>query len=238
MKLQQLLSLVRKAVDEYEMISDGDKIAVGVSGGKDSLALLVALKHLQRFYPKKFELEAISVSLGLPGSDFSDVAALCEELGVTYTIVETDIGHVVFDVRKEPNPCSLCSKMRKGALNGELVRRGCNKVALGHNKGDVIETFFMSLFFEGRLHTFSPVTYLDRKDITQIRPLLYCDEDDISKFITNSGIKILKSPCPADGKTKRAEIRKFIVEQCENYPMLRDKVFTAIRTSKDMKGWL
>ena len=173
MKLQKLLSYVRRAVEDYHMIEQGDKIAVGVSGGKDSICLLLALKHLQRFYPKKFELEAITVSLGLPGAVYDDIEAFCNEIGVHYTVVHTDIGQIIFHERKEKNPCSLCAKMRKGALNDMAEKLGCNKVALGHNKDDVVETFFMSLFYEGRINCFAPVSFLDRKQIYSIRPLMY-----------------------------------------------------------------
>ena len=156
MKMQRLLSYVRRAVQDYDMIQDGDRIAVGISGGKDSLTLLMALKGLQRFYPKKFEIEAITVSLGFEGMDFSPIQKFCDELGVHYSIVDTQIGEIIFDARKEKNPCALCSKMRKGALNNKVEELGCNKIALGHNRDDVIETFFMSLFYEGRIHCFSP----------------------------------------------------------------------------------
>ena len=236
MKLQQLLSYVRRACDDYGMIAEGDRIAVGVSGGKDSLSLLAALKALQRFYPKNFELYAITVSLGFPGSDFSGIAAFCAKLGVPYGVVGTDIGEIVFEARKEPNPCSLCSKMRKGALNSEAKRLGCNKVALGHTRDDVCETLFLSLFFEGRLHTFSPVTYLDRIGLYSIRPLIYVQEKDTLSFTRRSGASVLKNPCPADGATKRHEIKDFIREQTKRYNNFESKIFGAIQRS-DMEGW-
>ena len=212
MNLQKLLSFVRQATDEYEMINEGDKIAVGISGGKDSLALLIALSHMKRFYPKKFEVEAITVDLGLPNTDFSPVEKLCADLDVVYTIVKTDIGRVIFDERKEKNPCSLCSKLRKGALNDEAVRRNCNKIALGHNRDDVIETFFMSLFYEGRINTFSPITYLDRKKIYSIRPLMYAPEQDIISFVEQNEITIVKSPCPVcvKDRIKAAFLKGFL----------------------------
>ena len=162
MKLQKLLSFVRRAVDDYNMIQKGDKIAVGISGGKDSLSLLIALKALQRFYPKKFEIEAISVDLGFDNMSFEKINKFCNDLCVNYSIIKTDIAEIIFNQRKEKNPCSLCAKMRKGALNDKAQQLGCNKVALGHNRDDVIETFFMSMFYEGRIYTFNPVTYLDR----------------------------------------------------------------------------
>lgn len=236
MKLQRLLSYVRRAVDDYNMISPGDKIAVGISGGKDSMCTLVALSHLRRFYPNKFDIEAITVSLGLPGSDYSAVKKLCDELGVNYTVVETEIGKIIFDERREKNPCSLCAKMRKGALNNEADRLGCNKIALGHNRDDVIETFFMSLFFEGRINTFAPVSFLERKKLYSIRPLMYVPEYEAKSFIRQSGIETVKSPCPADGNTKRQEIRDLIKTLSKDYDNLNAKVFGAIQRSS-IDGW-
>lgn len=236
MKLQRLLSYVRRAVDDYQMIDDGDKIAVGVSGGKDSICLLLALKHLQRFYPKHFTLEAITVSLGLPGATYDDIAALCKSIDVPYTVVNTDIGQIIFDERKEKNPCSLCAKMRKGALNEEADKLGCNKVALGHNKDDVVETFFMSLFYEGRLNCFAPVSYLDRKKLHSIRPLLYVPEYEAKSFVRQNGISIVKNPCLADGNTKRQETKELLAELSADYTNLQNKVFGAIQRSQ-LKGW-
>ena len=236
MKLQKLLSYVRRAVDDYHMIEEGDKIAVGVSGGKDSICLLIALKHLQRFYPKHFELEAITVSLGLPGAVYDDIQALCDSIGVPYTVVNTDIGQIIFEERKEKNPCSLCAKMRKGALNTKAEELGCNKVALGHNKDDVVETFFMSLFYEGRINCFAPVSYLDRSKLYSIRPLMYVPEWECGSFVTKSGIDIVKNPCLADGNTKRQETKELLAELSKNYDNLQEKVFGAIKRSQ-IKGW-
>ena len=179
MKLQQVLSYVRRAVEDYDMIQDGDKIAVGISGGKDSLTMLYALNGLKRFYPKRFEIHAVTVDLGFKNLDLGQIEALCEKLQVPYTIVKTDIADIIFEQRKETNPCALCAKMRKGALNDAIKAAGCNKVAYAHHKDDVVETMLMSLIFEGRFHTFSPVTYLDRMDLTVIRPLLYMNEADV-----------------------------------------------------------
>ena len=236
MKLQKLLSYVRRAVDDYHMIEEGDKIAVGVSGGKDSICLLIALKHLQRFNPKHVELEAISVSLGLPGAVYDDIQALCDSIGVPYTVVNTDIGQIIFEERKEKNPCSLCAKMRKGALNTKAEELGCNKVALGHNKDDVVETFFMSLFYEGRINCFAPVSYLDRSKLYSIRPLMYVPEWECRSFVTKSGIDIVKNPCLADGNTKRQETKELLAELSKNYDNLQEKVFGAIKRSQ-IKGW-
>jgi len=230
MKLQKLLSYVRRAVDDYSMIEDGDKIAVGISGGKDSVSLLVAIKALQRFYPKKFDVSAISVSLGF-NMDFSPIKKLCEEISVPYTVVNTDIGEIIFEARKEKNPCSLCAKMRKGALNDAAEAIGCNKIALGHNRDDVIQTFFMALFYEGRIYTFNPVTFLDRKKIYSIRPLLYVPENDIIAFVKKQNIPIVKSKCPADGNTKREDIKMFIRAQRLKYDHFDEKIFGAVKRS-------
>ena len=230
MKLQKLLSYVRRAVDDYSMIEEGDKIAVGISGGKDSICLLVALKHLQRFYPKRFELEAITVSLGLPGASYDGIQALCNELGVHYTVVETDIGKIIFDERKEKNPCSLCAKMRKGALNDMAEQLGCNKIALGHNKDDVVETFFMSLLYEGRLNCFAPVSFLDRKKLYSIRPLMYVEEGQVRGFIRRQEIRILKSPCPVDGTTRRAYVKDLLMKLDRETPGAKERMFHAIVT--------
>lgn len=236
MNLQKLLSYVRRAVDDYNMIADGDKIAVGISGGKDSLTLLKALKALQRFYPEKFELEAVSVSLGFEGMDFSNVKHFCDELEVNYTVVETDIGEIIFNERKEKNPCSLCAKMRKGALNDMVEKLNCNKVALGHNKDDVIETLFMSLFYEGRIYSFSPVTFLDRKKIHSIRPLIYVPEKDVISFSKKESLPIVKNKCGVDGHTKREEIKKFVKQQVTAYDHFEEKIFGAIQRS-EIQGW-
>ncbi len=236
MKLQKLLSYVRRAVEDYNMIEQGDKIAVGISGGKDSICLLLALKNLQRFYTKQFELEAITVSLGLPNANYDDIQRFCDKIGVNYTVVNTDIGQIIFEERKEKNPCSLCAKMRKGALNDMAEQLNCNKVALGHNKDDIVETFFMSLFYEGRIHCFSPVSFLDRKQIYSIRPLMYVPEPEIKGFIQKSGISIVKNPCIADGNTKRQETKQLLQSLSKDYKNLQEKVFGAIQRS-DIKGW-
>ena len=182
MKLQQVFSYVRKAIDDYHMIEENDKIAIGISGGKDSLTLLYALHGLQRFYPKHFDIHAVTVDLGFQNLNLEEIKTLCSSLGVQYHIIETDIAKIIFEDRKENNPCSLCAKMRKGALNDAIKAIGCNKVAYAHHKDDVVETMLMSLIFEGRFHTFSPVTYLDRTGLTVIRPLLYMNEADVIGF--------------------------------------------------------
>ena len=212
MDLQRVLSLVRKACDDYTMIDEGDKIAVGISGGKDSLTLLYALSHLRRFYPKHFDVVAVTVDLGFNNLDLSKISELCETLDVPYHIEKTDIYDVIFNVRKESNPCSLCAKMRKGALNDAMKKVGCNKIAYAHHKDDVIDTMLLSLIYEGRFHTFSPVTYLDRTDLTVIRPLIYMNESDVVGFVKKYDVPVVKSPCPVDKKTKREYVKDIVKE--------------------------
>lgn len=236
MKLQQLLSYTRKAVDEYQMIQPGDKIAVGISGGKDSLTMLYALHGLKRFYPNHFDLHAITVSLGYEGFDLSPVRALCEELEVPYTVVDSEIARIIFDERKEENPCSLCAKMRKGAFNQEAKRLGCNKVAYAHHKDDIVETMLLSLIFEGRFHAFSPRTYLDRMDLTVIRPLMYVDEADVIGFQHKYHLPVVKNPCPADGFTKRQDAKDLLRQLNQQYPGVKSRMFTAIQEG-NIAGW-
>jgi len=211
------------------MISDGDRIAVGVSGGKDSLALLATLARLRDFYPERFELEALTVDMGIPGMDFTPVAQWCESLGVPYTRLPTEINHIIFDLRQEKNPCALCAKMRRGALHDAMAERGLNKIALGHHYDDAIETFFLSLFYEGRLSCFQPVTYLDRTGVTQIRPLLYCTEGMIRGAATRNNFPIVENPCPANGYTRRQEVKELVAELSERYPKLKDYVFGSMQ---------
>ncbi len=236
MKLQQVLSYVRRAIDDYHMIDEGDKIAVGISGGKDSLTLLYALNGLKRFYPKKFDIHAVTVDLGFKNLNLDKIKSLCEELDVEYTIVKTDIAKIVFEDRKESNPCSLCAKMRKGALNDAIKAAGCNKVAYAHHKDDVVETMLMSLIFEGRFHTFSPVTYLDRTDLTVIRPLMYMNEADVIGFVNKYNVPVVKSPCPADGNTKREYVKQLLRNLNLENPGVKERMFTAIQNG-NMKGW-
>jgi tRNA 2-thiocytidine biosynthesis protein TtcA len=228
LKLQQLYSYTRKAIDDYQMIEDGDKIAIGISGGKDSLTLLYALAGLRRFYPKKFTLEAITVSLGFDNFDTSKIEALCKELDVNYTVVNTEIAPIIFESRKESNPCSLCAKMRKGAFNDKAKELGCNKSAYAHHKDDVIETTLMSLLFEGRYYTFSPVTYLDRMDITLIRPLIYVDETDVIGFKNAYDLPVLKNPCPIDGYTKREYAKNLVKQLNQEHPGAKVRLFHAV----------
>lgn len=228
MKLQQLYSYTRRAIDDYGMIQEGDRIAVGISGGKDSLTLLYALHGLRRFYPNHFEIEAITVDLGYEGFNLDPIRRLCEELEVHYTVVKTDIKTVVFDVRKEDNPCALCATMRKGAFNTAAQELGCNKVAYAHHKDDIVETMMMSLLFEGRFHSFSPVTNLDRMQLTVIRPMMYINEADVIGFNNKMQLPVCKNPCPADGFTKREEMKQLIRELTLRYPGCKERMFTAI----------
>ena len=236
MKLQQLLSFTRKAVDEYQMIQEGDHIAVGISGGKDSLTLLYALHGLKRFYPNKFELSAITVDLGYEEFDLSPVHELCQELGVPYKVVKTDIAHILFEERKESNPCSLCAKMRKGALNDAVKEMGCNKVAYAHHKDDIIETMLLSLIFEGRFHSFSPKTYLDRMDLTVIRPIMFVDEADVIGFKNKYNLPVVKSKCPVNGYTKRQYVKELVKQLNTEHPGAKNRMFTAILNG-DIEGW-
>lgn len=231
MKLQRLLSYTRKAVDDYKMIQPDDKIAIGVSGGKDSLALLYALKHLQRFYPHRFELCAITVDLGFEHFPIDGIRDLCQTLEIPYHVVFTDIGQVIFEQRQEKNPCSLCAKMRKGALNEKALELGCTKIAYGHHKEDIIETMMMSLFFEGRFYAFKPVTFLDRTGLYTIRPLMYVPEKEIKGFIRAHQISIVKSPCPADKNTKREDMKQLLIELNQKMPQVSDRMYHAILRS-------
>lgn len=234
---KRILGQVRRAVDDYNMIEENDKIAVGISGGKDSLALLITLKALQRFYPKKFELEAITLTLGIGNADFSNIEKLCENLDIRYTIEETVIGKIVFEEMTDQSPCSLCANLRRGALHNTAKKLGCNKVALGHNRDDVIETLLLSMFYEGRIHVFSPVTYLDRKDILVIRPLIYSAEVEIREFIKSRNIETVESPCPINGLTKRSFIREQLKVLQEDIPMVKENIFGAIKRS-GIDNWL
>lgn len=230
MTLQRVLSLVRKAVDDYHMIAENDRIAVGISGGKDSLTLLYALKELQRFYPAHFDVIAITVDLGFQNLNLDGIQRFCEELQVPYHIVHTEIADIVFKDRQEKNPCSLCAKMRKGALNNALKKLNCNKIAYAHHKDDTVETLFMSLIYEGRLHTFAPVTYLDRVELTVIRPLLYLQEAEVIGFVNKYHLPVVKSPCPADGHTKREYIKQLLKQLNHENPGVKERIFTAIQS--------
>ena len=234
--MQKILSYMRRAVDDYNMINDGDKIAVGVSGGKDSLTLLAGLAAMRRFYPKKYDITAITLDLGYKDMDFSPIAKMCDELNVEYKLIHTDIREIVFDIRKEENPCSLCAKLRRGALNTAAIEAGCRKVALGHHNEDVNETFLLSLIFEGRLGCFSPVTYLDRMDVHLIRPLIYTPEAYIKGYAKQANLPIVKNRCPADGNTRRQDVKELMNKLNKEYPGLKERMFGAVKRSS-ISGW-
>ena len=226
--MQKMMGLVRRCVDDYSMIQAGDRIAVGVSGGKDSLVLLVLLAGLKKYFNKPFELEAITIDMGL-GMDYSDIQALCDKWDVPYTVVKTEIGPIIFDYRKEKNPCSMCSKMRRGALNQALLDKGFNKLALGHHYDDAVETFLMSLIYEGRISCFQPVTNLDRTGVIQIRPMLYIHEKTVDNFAKRIDLPVLENRCPVDKYTKREEIKQLIYDLSATYPDLRERIFGAMQ---------
>ena len=228
MQKHRLLSLMRQAVNEYSMIDKKDVIAVGLSGGKDSLALLSGLSAFRRFEDYDFSLFAITVDMGF-GTDLSAIKKYCEEENVPLHIVNTQISKIIFDLRNETNPCSLCSKMRKGALNEAALSLGCNKVALGHNKDDAVETFVMSLFYEGRLRCFEPVTKLDKTALTYIRPLMYIKEKDIRGYANKYNLPVTKSGCPADGNTARQTVKDFLALSANTFPNVDKCIFSAIK---------
>lgn len=235
-KLNYFTGTVRRAVDDYNMISEGDRIAVGVSGGKDSLVLLLALNHLRKYYPKHFDIEGITIELGFEGMDFTPVKELCASEGIPYTCIKTDIKEIVFDVRKEDNPCSLCSKMRRGAINDAITEKGITKLALGHHFDDAVETYMMSLLLEGRISCFRPVTYLDRSGVTQIRPLIYAGEQRIANLAQDLNLPVVENPCPEDKGSKRYEIKKLLSSMCEGYPDIKSKIFGAMQRLP-LDGW-
>ena len=234
--LNEFTGTVRRAVDDYDMIQAGDRVAVGVSGGKDSMLLLLALNHLKSFYPKPFELSAITIELGFEGMDFTPVKDMCAELNIPYACLKTDIKEIVFDVRREDNPCSLCAKMRRGALNDCLRENGIGKLALGHHFDDAVETFMMSLLFEGRISCFRPVTYLDRSGITQIRPLIYCGEQKIANLAAQLNVPVVENPCPQDKASKRWEIKQMLKTMSADYPDMKSKIFGAMQR-QPLPGW-
>ena len=227
--IKRVLSFTRRALDDYKMIEAGDKIAVGVSAGKDSLTLLCAMAELRRFYPVPFELIAVTIDMGFEGMDFDPIRRLCEELNVPYHVIPTEISKIIFDVRKEKNPCSLCAKMRRGALHNAAKELGCNVVALGHHFDDAVETFMLNLFFEGRIGCFSPVTYLSRVGLKMIRPMLYMPEKDVRYFASKASLPVVKSTCPADGNTQREEIKKLLGELDRKHDGLRYRIFGAMQ---------
>lgn len=229
--MQQLMGKIRKAITEYKMLEDGDSVAVGVSGGKDSVALLVALVRLRAFIGIDYRVVAITIDPGFNGvyGDYGLIEALCEQLGVEYIIKRSEIGQVVFGVREESNPCSLCARMRRGALHDTAVAAGCNKLALGHHMDDAVETFVMNLFNEGRIGCFSPVTYLSRKNITMIRPMVFAEEQDVRSAVRREGLPIVKSVCPVDGHTEREWTKTFLRQMDKEHKGIKQRLYGAMR---------
>ena len=243
-EMQKLLSRVRSCVDRYSMIEDGDRIAVGVSGGKDSLALLCVLSELRKFYPEKYDLCALMLDMGFDASetvgaapsDTSEIAELCSRLGVEFHVKRTEIARVIFDVRKESNPCSLCARMRRGSLHDLAKEYGVNKLALGHHFDDAVETVMLNLFFEARIGCFSPVTYLSRKDLTMIRPLLLTEERDIKTFVKKASLPVMKSPCPMDKTSERAKMKDMLHAFDREHRGLYTRIVGAVERG-GIDGW-
>ncbi len=235
--MKQILGALRRAVTDFDMIQDGDKIVVGISGGKDSMTLLYALKLFQRFSSAKFDLCAVSIDMGFENFDLSPVYEFCEKIDVPYKVIKTDIAKIVFDIRKESNPCALCANMRRGALHNTVNELGFNKIALGHHADDAVETMFLSMLYEARIKTFKPVTYLDRKDIFNIRPLIYAKEKQVIAAVKKHDIPVVKSPCPMDKNTKREEVKQILNEICKTIPEARDRVLKAINNKDNFELW-
>lgn len=238
--MQKLINLARKAITDYNMIADGDKIAVGISGGKDSIALLAALQSYQKFSPQKFELTAINIDMGFKETDQNQVQALkdyCAKEDIPLIIHNSNLAEILFDIRKEKNPCSLCSKIRRGALNTVAIEQGCNKLALGHHADDVIETMFMSLFYEGRFNTFAPVSYMSRTDITLIRPFIYAEEKYITSAVRRNNLPIVHNPCPKDKSSVRSEIKQFIADLDYNKRGTKNLVMQAVFNPERNNLW-
>ena len=233
--MQRILSYMRKAIEEYNMIEENDKIAICLSGGKDSITLLHAFKALQRFYPKKFELIAISINPGFEFFDTTLLQNLCDNLEIPLFIEKTHAKEIVFDIRKEKNPCSLCANLRRGAINSIAVREGCIKIALGHNQDDVLETFLLNLFYTGSIGTFSPVSHMDRTGITLIRPLVYTPEKETKRFVKKNNLTVMPKVCPMDGTSKREDMRLMIFSLQKNIPMIRANLFGAIQ--RNLPDW-
>ena len=235
--MKRVLGAIRRADEKYHMLQNGDKVCIGVSGGKDSLLMLEALKLYQRFSHTRFELCAVMLDLGLKAQDTSGIHALAERLGIDFEVLYTDIGKVVFELRDERSPCALCAKLRRGALNNYAVQHGCNKVALGHNREDVIETFFMSLLYEGRMNTFAPVTYLGRRGVTVIRPLIFLPEKHALSVARQRGLPILPPNCDVAGHTKREETKQLIAHLCTLNPDFEEKFMHALSTTATYGLW-
>lgn len=233
--MQRILSHMRKAIEEYKMIEEGDKIAICLSGGKDSITMLHAFKNLQIFYPKKFDIIAISVNPGFEFFDTSFLENICNKIDVPLFIENSNAKEIVFDIRKEKNPCSLCANLRRGVINSIANREGCNKIALGHNQDDVLETFLLNLLYAGNIGTFSPVSYMDRSKVTLIRPLVYTPEKEIKRYVKRNDISVMAKVCPMDGTSKREYMKNLIFSLSKNIPMIRANLFGAIQ--RNLKDW-
>ena len=233
--MQKILSHFRKAIEEYNMIEEGDKIAICLSGGKDSITMLQAFKSLQRFYPKKFEIIAISIDPGFEFFDTKFLNDICKPLEIPLYIEKSNAKEIVFDIRKEKNPCSLCANLRRGVINSIAIREGCNKIALGHNQDDVLETFLLNLLYTGNISTFSPVSFMDRTQITLIRPLIYTPEKEIKRFVKKNNISVMSKVCPMDGISKREDMKQLIFSLTKNIPMVRANLFGAIQ--RNLEDW-
>ncbi len=233
--MKRILSLMRKAIEEYNMIDDGDKIAVCLSGGKDSVAMLHAFKNLQIFYPKKFELIAITVDPGFEFFDNDLLRKICADVNVPLFIEKSNAKEIIFDIRKEKNPCSLCANLRRGIINSAAIREGCNKIALGHNEDDALETFLLNLFYTGSIGTFAPVSFMDRSNITLIRPLVYTPEKEMRRYVKRNNVTIMPKVCPMDGTSKREDMKQFLVDFAKTIPSVRANLIGAIHRNID--GW-
>lgn len=234
--MQKILGYMRKAIDNYNMIQEGDKIAIGLSGGKDSITMLMGFKNLQRFYPKKFDIIAITINPGFEGFNTQILEKLCQDLNIPLIIESGNIKEIVFDIRKEKNPCSLCANLRRGMLNSIAQREGCNKIAVGHNEDDVLETFLMNLFYAGTINTFAPISYMDRSKITLIRPLVYAPEKYIRNFVKRNNITIMPKACPMDGVSKREDMKELIKKMQIDIPHVRANLYGAIKRG-EINGW-
>lgn len=235
--MKKVLGCIRRACEDFHLIEDGDIVAVGVSGGKDSLLLLYALSLYRKFAPQRFELKGLTLTMGLEPFDTSKVAALCEKLGVEYIVRPTEIGRIIFEERHEKNPCSLCAKMRRGALNDLAKECGCNKVALGHHRDDALETLLLCLLHEGRIHTFHPKSYLSKADLTVIRPMVYLPEKHIIHVAREMQLPIIPSPCPANGVTEREEMKYLLDSLCKLYPNAREMMLSALQNEAQYGLW-
>lgn len=233
--MQKILSHMRKAIEDYNMIEYGDKIAICLSGGKDSITLLHSFKALQRFYPKKFDIIAISINPGFEFFDTTLLQKMCDKLEIPLFIENSHAQEIVFDIRKEKNPCSLCANLRRGVINSVAVREGCNKIALGHNQDDVLETFLLNLLYAGNIGTFSPVSYMDRSGITLIRPLIYTPEKETKRFVKKNNLTVMPKVCPMDGTSKRESMKNMIFTIQKDIPMVRANLFGAIQ--RNLPGW-